>query len=157
MESAKPYILFAQCNLWKSPNASTELGMYLNKSLSHYRYVDKDRAGFYVDGNLQDDAENYRQRLRNVGVTVNHLDEVIASPDEGQRRQFKASYKKEQAKLARQRQDLPPSQTGAASQAFVRALPACVPFCISCPCVHARTFILVHFSPSIAKNCLTLG
>ena len=61
--------------------------MYLNKSLSHYRYVDRDRAGFYLEGNLQNDTEDYRNRLKNVGITVNHLDEVVSRPDESQRRQ----------------------------------------------------------------------
>ena len=37
-EQADSYIIFAQANLWKSPNASNELGYYVDSLMRNYRY-----------------------------------------------------------------------------------------------------------------------
>ena len=107
------YVLFAQCNLWKSPNASTELGLYLNKAMSHYRYVDKDRAGFFLNKDDPRDSqdENYKKRLRNVGVQMDDNDNVVSKPTEAERHKFKSTYKKAQERIARESQQDPNNPT----------------------------------------------
>ena len=94
-----PYVLFTQCNLWKSPNASTELGLYLNKAMTYYRYIDKDRAGFYLDSDGQKEApdDRYKKRLANVGIQIDDNDNIVSKPSESERQGFKASHKKGQS------------------------------------------------------------
>ena len=121
-----PYILFAQCNLWRSPNASTELGLYLNKAMSHYTYIDKDRAGFFLDYSANERMEdNYLKRMENVGIQVGSDGSVLHRPSEEERQKYKASYRRSQAQLGRQTtRGTDPAGTGQASQAYLRALGA---------------------------------
>ena len=74
------YIIFAQANVWKSPNACHELGYYINKLMSCYKYDGPDQAGLVVNRRPEPDI-NYRTRLENVGIRINDSDRVISRPN----------------------------------------------------------------------------
>ena len=113
------YIHFSHCNLWQSPNAAAELGLYLNKSMNHYRYIDKDRAGFFLDNDLRDTQdENYKARMGNVGIRLDQDGNIAERPSEEERIKYKASYKKAQAKLGQQNKDNNVGGLNVASQAI---------------------------------------
>ena len=115
MAHIDPYILFSQCNLWRSPNAASELGLYLNKAMANYKYFSADSAGFFRSNYNEEEDNNYVARLSNVGIEVDRDGKVIKRPRKEDLKKFKASYKKAQAQLAR---DKPGLGTGPASQAF---------------------------------------
>ena len=94
------YVIFAQANVWKSPNACNELGYYINKLMSCYKYDGPDQAGLVVNRMPEPDT-NYRTRLGNVGIQINDSDRVISRPSVQDREKYKASYKRDQAKTAR--------------------------------------------------------
>ena len=71
------YVIFAQANVWKSPNACNELGYYINKLMSCYKYDGPDQAGLVVNRMPEPDT-NYRTRLGNVGIQINDSDRVIS-------------------------------------------------------------------------------
>ena len=89
-ESDNYYIYFAQANLWKSSNASHELGLYLNKVMKSYRYFSEEKAGIMIDGRPEMD-DNYRNRLRDVGIIVNDEDEIISRPSRDEMGGLKAN------------------------------------------------------------------
>ena len=95
----KTYIIFAQANLWRSPNASNELGYYINKLMSCYKYDGPDQAGLIVNRMPEKDT-NYINRLSNVGIRINDSDVVISRPSAVDREKYKVSYRREQAKIA---------------------------------------------------------
>ena len=96
----KSYIIFGQTNLWKSPNASNELGYYINKLMSHYKYDSCEKAGIILDGKPEQDT-NYIERLKNIGIKINDNDKVVSRPPKHLQETFRASYKKDQAKLSK--------------------------------------------------------
>ena len=94
MAHIDPYILFCQCNLWRSPNAASELGLYLNKSMAHYKYFSADSAGFFkTDNRSMEEDNNYRKRLKNIGIETNDNGDVLSRPTGNQQKKFRASYK----------------------------------------------------------------
>ena len=95
----KTYIIFAQANVWKSPNASNELGYYINKLMSCYKYDGPDQAGLIVNRMPESDT-NYSKRLSNVGIRITDSDVVISRPSVADREQYRASYRRAQAKIA---------------------------------------------------------
>ena len=80
-----PYVFFCQCNLWRSPNAASKLGLYLNKVMAHFKYFNSDSAGFFANDRPEPD-ENYRKRLRNVGIITNEEGEVTRKPTPEERK-----------------------------------------------------------------------
>ena len=95
----KTYIIFAQANVWKSPNASNELGYYINKLMSCYKYDGPDQAGLMVNRMPEKDT-NYINRLSNLGIRINDSEVVISRPSAADREKYRASYRREQAKIA---------------------------------------------------------
>ena len=95
------YIYMFQCNLWKSNNASNELGLHLNQVMTQFTYKSQYEAGIVIKGkpNMTD---GYKRRLKNVGIIVDDHDRITYKPNEVERRKYKASYKKAQAKLAKE-------------------------------------------------------
>ena len=103
-EQADSYIIFAQANLWKSPNASNELGYYVDSLMRNYRYDSPQNAGIVIN-RKPDMDDNYAQRLKNVGIIVDDYDNVLSRPSQEERKQYKATYKKAQAKLAKEKRE----------------------------------------------------
>ena len=97
------YIYFAQANLWKSNNASNELGLFLNNVLKHYRYFDDNKAGLIINGRPGMN-DNYKNRLKEVGIIVNDNGDVVSRPSPQDKQQFKAVNR------------------GGPGQAFIRAM-----------------------------------
>ena len=65
---------------------------------------------------------NYRTRLSNVGITTDESGKVTGRPDKNQQKTFKASYKKAEEKLGRDKSQGRSNERNGASQAFLRAL-----------------------------------
>ena len=97
--SSKSYIYFGQANLMKSPNATSELGLWINSVMSNFKYQDSDRAGILINRKPEMD-DLYIQRLKNVGVIVNDHDEVIKRPKREELYKYKASYRKKTEALS---------------------------------------------------------
>ena len=104
MGQFEQYIYFAQANLWKSNNASNELGLFINKVLKYYRYFDDEKAGLVINGRPGMD-ENYKNRLKNVGILVDDNGDVVSRPDNQDRQQYRAA-----------------NRQGGPGQAFIRAM-----------------------------------
>ena len=83
------FIYFKQANLWKSNNASHELGQFLNKVIKYYRYFDDSKAGIMIDNRPEMDR-NYINRLKRIGILVNENDEILSRPSPEERHRFKA-------------------------------------------------------------------
>ena len=109
------YIICGQANLWKSPNASNELGLYLNRLLNNYRYHNASSAGIMINGRPSMDTQ-YINRLRNVGILVDDQDRVIQRPGSADKKKFKASYRKSQEAASAV------SKKGTVGQSFVTAM-----------------------------------
>ena len=43
------YIYFGQANLMKSPNATTELVLFINSVMKNFKYENADRAGILIN------------------------------------------------------------------------------------------------------------
>ena len=88
--SPSSFIYFKQVNLWKSANASNELGLYLNKVMKSYRYISDDEAGIMIDSRAGMDGL-YKERLRRIGILVNDADEVVSRPSPEEQKKYKSS------------------------------------------------------------------
>ena len=83
----------------KSPNATSELGLWINSVMSNFKYQDSDRAGILINRKPEMD-DLYIQRLKNVWVIVNDHDEVIKRPKKEELYKYKASYRKKTEALS---------------------------------------------------------
>ena len=89
------YIYMFQCNLWKSNNASNELGLHLNQVMRQFTYKNQHEAGLYVS-NRPVKEDNYKKRLESIGILTDGTDQVISRPNPREIKTFRSSYKKSQ-------------------------------------------------------------
>ena len=99
MTEDKSYLYFGQANLHKSPTATAELALFINRVMKDFKYQDADRAGIFINGKPHF-TDNYKARLKNLGIIVGENDEIIKRPSGADREKYKASYRKNTEKLS---------------------------------------------------------
>ena len=114
---ADTYIIFAQANTWKSPNASHELAYYVDNLMRNYKYNGKSSAGIMINRRPAMD-DNYAERLKNVGILIDDHDNIVSRPDPGDAKKYRASYRKDMNKLAKTKKE----KAAQVHDRFVRAM-----------------------------------